>query len=153
MRVLGSYYAFCYKETRLPTPVSEKGGLTTCSLRSSIFCFYRRFGNRGSSVSLPTDWTTWRSRFDSQQRQEIFPLTSVSRPALEPTQPPVQWVPGVLSPGVKHRWGVTLTTHPIYCRGQEWVGAIPYLLSPLRLHPCVVRLLYLFLQKVRFSVW
>jgi hypothetical protein len=41
-----------------------------------------------------------------------FPLTSVSRPALGPTQPPVQWVPGVLSPGVKRGRGVTLTTHP-----------------------------------------
>jgi hypothetical protein len=36
----------------------------------------------------------------------------VSRPALGPTQPPVQWVPGVLSPGVKSGRGVTLTTHP-----------------------------------------
>jgi hypothetical protein len=35
-----------------------------------------------------------------------------SRPALGPTQPPIQWVPGVLSPGVKHGRGVTLTTHP-----------------------------------------
>jgi hypothetical protein len=43
-------------------------------------------------------WTTGRSGFDPRQTQEIFPLTSVSRPALEPTQPPVQWVPGVLSP-------------------------------------------------------
>jgi hypothetical protein len=33
----------------------------------------------------------------------IFPLASVSRLALGPTQPPVQWVPGVLSPGVKTR--------------------------------------------------
>jgi hypothetical protein len=42
----------------------------------------------------------------------IFPVASVSKPALGPTQPPVQWVPGVLSPGVKRGWGVTLTTHP-----------------------------------------
>jgi hypothetical protein len=27
-------------------------------------------------------------------------------------QPPIQWVPGVLSPGVKRGRGVTLTTHP-----------------------------------------
>jgi hypothetical protein len=27
-------------------------------------------------------------------------------------QPPVQWVPRVLSPGVKRGRGVTLTTHP-----------------------------------------
>jgi len=35
-----------------------------------------------------------------------------SRPAPEPTQPPVQWVPG-LSPGVKSGRGVTLTPHPL----------------------------------------
>jgi hypothetical protein len=37
---------------------------------------------------------------------------SVSRPALGPTQPPVQWVPLVLSPGLKRGRGVTLITHP-----------------------------------------
>jgi hypothetical protein len=31
---------------------------------------------------------------------------------LGPTQPPNQWVPGVLSPGVKRGRGVMLTTHP-----------------------------------------
>jgi hypothetical protein len=35
--------------------------------------------------------------------------SSVSRLALGPTQPPVQWVPGILSPGVKRGRGVTLT--------------------------------------------
>jgi hypothetical protein len=39
-------------------------------------------------------------------------LVSVSRPALRPTQHPIQWVLGVLSPMVKRSPGVTLTTHP-----------------------------------------
>jgi hypothetical protein len=37
------------------------------------------------------------SFLDPRQGQRIFPLTSLSRPALRPTQPSVQWVPGVLS--------------------------------------------------------
>jgi hypothetical protein len=36
----------------------------------------------------------------------------VSRPALGPTQTHLQWVPGVLSPGLKRGGGVTLTIHP-----------------------------------------
>ena len=36
----------------------------------------------------------------------------LSRLALGPTQPPVQWVPG-LSPGVKSGRDVTLTPHPL----------------------------------------
>jgi hypothetical protein len=44
-----------------------------------------------------------RSGFDSWRGQRIFPVASVSRPAVGPTQAPVQWVPGVLSPGVKAR--------------------------------------------------
>jgi hypothetical protein len=32
---------------------------------------------------------------------------------------PIQWVSGVLSPGVKRGQDVALTTYPIYCRSQE----------------------------------
>jgi hypothetical protein len=54
---------------------------------------------------LTTGWTTGRSGFDPRQEQRIFPLSSVSRPALGPTQPPVQWVTRAISPGVKARPG------------------------------------------------
>jgi hypothetical protein len=47
-------------------------------------------------------------RFGRDER--FFSLASESRPA--PTQPPVQWLPGVLSPGLNRGRGVTLTTHP-----------------------------------------
>jgi hypothetical protein len=61
---------------------------------------------------LATGLTTGRSRFDTGRGERIFLPTFVSRPTLGPTQPPVQYVPGVLSPGVKRGRGVTLTTHP-----------------------------------------
>jgi hypothetical protein len=42
-----------------------------------------------------------RSGFDSRQGMGIFLFTTASRPALGPTQPPIQWVSGFISPGVK----------------------------------------------------
>jgi hypothetical protein len=39
--------------------------------------------------------------FDSQWGLGIFLFTTASRMTLEPTQPPIQWVPGALSLGVK----------------------------------------------------
>jgi hypothetical protein len=71
-------------------------------------------GSRVSSGSIVSDYglDDRAIGFDPRQGQRIFPLASVSRPALGPIQPPVQWVPGVRSPGVKHGRGVMLTTHP-----------------------------------------
>jgi hypothetical protein len=58
--------------------------------------------SRGSSVSIVSDYglDDWTIGGSIPDRGEIiFPLASVFRPALGPTQPPVQWVLGVLSPG------------------------------------------------------
>jgi hypothetical protein len=86
---------------------------------------------------------TGRSGFDPRQGQRIFPLASVSRPALGPTQPPVQWVPGVLSPGVKRGWCVMLTTHP-HLVPRSWMSR-SYISSPPQAPPwCVTGLLYFF---------
>jgi hypothetical protein len=68
--------------------------------------------SRGSSGSMVSDYGLDDQGSIPRQRQRIFLLASAFRPALGPTQPPIQWVPGVLSPGVKRGWGVTLTTHP-----------------------------------------
>jgi hypothetical protein len=45
--------------------------------------------------------TSGRPGFDSLQGLRIFFFATASRPALGPIQPPIRWVPGVLSSGVK----------------------------------------------------
>jgi hypothetical protein len=63
-------------------------------------------GSRGSSISLVSYYGL------DDRAIDVRSPASVSRPDLRPTQPPVQWVLGVLSPGIKRGRGVTLTTHP-----------------------------------------
>jgi hypothetical protein len=71
-------------------------------------------GSRGSSGCIVSDYGLDDRAIGvrSPAGAEDFPLASVSRPALGPTQPPVQWAPVVISPGVKRGRGVMLTTHP-----------------------------------------
>jgi hypothetical protein len=64
-------------------------------------------------------WTIGVLGFDSRQGLGIFLFTTVSRKALGPTQPPIQWVPGALSRGVK------LTTHLHLVPRSRMRGAIP----------------------------
>jgi hypothetical protein len=87
-------YSYCY-QVREQRPTLPKG-YSLCDILPSTFTSRGRPGDRGSIPG--TD--------------RIFPVASVSRPALGPTQSPVQWVPGVLCPGLKRVRGVTLTTRP-----------------------------------------
>jgi hypothetical protein len=50
---------------------------------------------------LVTGWTTEGSEFASPGGGKNFLFSTSSRPALGSTQPPIQWVPGALSMGVK----------------------------------------------------
>jgi hypothetical protein len=45
-------------------------------------------------------------RFIKLTTLKNFLFSTSSRPVLEPTQPPFQWVPGALSPGLKRPWRV-----------------------------------------------
>ena len=60
----------------------------------------------GSSVGIATDYGAGRSGIESRWGRDFPPVQT----ALGPTQPPVQWVPG-LSRGRGGR-GVGLTPHP-----------------------------------------
>jgi hypothetical protein len=61
--------------------------------------------------------------FDSRQRQEIVLCFIASRPALGATQPPIQWTPGVLSPGL-NRPGRVADHSPLSTAEVKHGGAI-----------------------------
>ena len=64
---------------------------------------------RGSSVGIATGYGLDGPGIESRWGRD-FP--HLSRPALGPTQPPIQWLPG-LSWGYKSGRSVTLTSHPL----------------------------------------
>jgi hypothetical protein len=80
--------------------------------------------------------------FDSQQELGIFLFTTTSRTALEPTQPPIQWVPGALSLGVK--WPGREADHsPLSsAKVKEWVE--------LYLHPHYTFMAWCLVKKIKF---
>jgi hypothetical protein len=116
------------QDSRLYSDLSL-GSLTTGCWGEHIVKAWRKLHNE-KLYNLYSVWLqTGLPRFDLRQRQRIFPVASVSRPALRPTEPPIQWIPWILSAVGAWRWPLT----PIYFRGQEWVWVI----APLPLVVCM----------------
>jgi hypothetical protein len=95
--------------TSTPSKKTRKVYVIHTGIHTCVLCNFTIL-NAPSRNKKYTFCTTGRPGFDPRQRQTILPLASVCRPALKPTQPPINWVPGVLSPGVNSGHIVTLTT-------------------------------------------
>jgi hypothetical protein len=99
--------------------------------------------NRGSSVGIATgnglDDRMIGVRFAAGLG--ILLIITASRPALGPTQPPIQWVPGALSLGVKRPGRKADHSPPTNAEVKECVEL--YLHSPLRLNGVVKIKLFL----------
>jgi hypothetical protein len=109
-------------------------GETCLSKKCTVIYPFTPKRSRGSSGSIVSDYGLDDRGSIPGRDKWFFSLTSVSKPALWPTQPPVQWVPGVLSPGIKRGRGVMLTTHP-YLVPRSWMSRSYYTSSPpKRLH-------------------
>jgi hypothetical protein len=78
----------------------------------------------GSSLNLATDWTTgvWSP---AEEKNFYSSLCVQASSDAYPTSCPL--CTGGPFPPVKRGRRMTLSTHPIWCRGQEWVGAISLL--------------------------
>jgi hypothetical protein len=73
----------------------------TASLNKSVYC-----NEEPGQLSRYSNWLRAgrrRGRSSSLGRVKNFHFSTSSRPALGPTQPLIQWVPGALSPGVKRQ--------------------------------------------------
>jgi hypothetical protein len=86
--------------------------------------------SRDSSVGIALGYglENWGLGFNSWQGLGIFFFTIMSRTALGPTQPPIQWVPGALSLGVKRLVCEADHSPPSSAKVKEWVEL--YLYSP-----------------------
>jgi hypothetical protein len=74
-------------------------------ISSQLWFFLIIVYSQGCSVSIVTRLRAGRPGFDSRQGMErLFLFATASIPAMRPSQPPIEWVPGAFYPGVKRPW-------------------------------------------------
>jgi hypothetical protein len=124
---------------RLHWPITTSSHILPNSLRiiTNIYYYYLQILAgiaQWYSVGLRAGLPTVRAR----QGLRIFLFTTASRPALEPTQPPIQWVPVALSLGVKRPVGEA--DHSLLSSA-EVKNSLRYTSTPpIYLHVLVLRL-------------
>jgi hypothetical protein len=89
----------------LPVLVSPSFLCVFAFLPSFLLVYFHPYSACDSSVgiALATGWTIGVLGSDSRPGLGNFLFTTASRAALEPTQTPIQWVPGALSLGIKRQ--------------------------------------------------
>jgi hypothetical protein len=81
--------------------ITSKAIKSTFKTETNIYIFFLLYpGSRDSSVGIATGWTAW-VRLQAGTRNFLF--FTASRSTLRLTQPPIQWVPGALSPMIKRQ--------------------------------------------------
>jgi hypothetical protein len=99
------------------------GRLCSSNLREMFLFPLICISGPGSAVTIATGYGLGGPGIESPWGRDFLHL---SRPALRPTQPPVQWVP-CLSRGGKERRGVKLTPHLLLMPWSRKGRAIPLL--------------------------
>jgi hypothetical protein len=90
------------------------------------------------TASPPSSAEAWCS-VKKAQGQHYLTFTTASRPAVGPTQPPIQWVPGALSLGIKQPRREADHSHPSSADVKRMRGAIPALLQYVFMVWCLVK--------------
>jgi hypothetical protein len=80
---------------------------------------------------MATGWTIGVLGFDSRRGLGICLFTTVSRTTLGPTQPPIQWIPGAVSLGIKRQGREADHSPPSSAEANEYAELYFHALSTL----------------------
>jgi hypothetical protein len=105
-----------------------------------------RTGTAQPVERLATGWTA-EGRSSNPGGVKNFGFSTASRPALRPTQPPIEWVPGALHPGVKRPGREADNSPPTSAEVKKtWIYTST---SPLRLQVYFIESSRLFEESIR----